>query len=68
LNRAANTYWTDDRLRAQRVAARALPSLAPVRDLPAMDSLRDYHPGDVRSLRDGDYAYASGDARGLRAI
>lgn len=35
MNRAANTYWTDDRLRAQRVAARALPSLAPVRDLPA---------------------------------
>jgi cell division protein FtsB len=35
LNRAANTYWTDDRLRAQRVAARALPTLAPVRDLPA---------------------------------
>lgn len=35
MNRAANTYWTDDRLRAQRVASRALPSLAPVRDLPA---------------------------------
>ena len=36
MNRAANTYWTDDRLRAQRVATRALPSLAPaVRDLPA---------------------------------
>jgi cell division protein FtsL len=33
LNRVANTYW-DDRLRAQRVATRALPSLAPVRDLP----------------------------------
>ncbi|MGB7925024.1 MAG: septum formation initiator family protein [Pyrinomonadaceae bacterium] len=35
MNRVANTYWTDDRLRAQRVATRALPSLAPVRDLPA---------------------------------
>jgi cell division protein FtsB len=33
LNKAANTYWIDDRLRAQRVAARALPSLAPARDL-----------------------------------
>jgi cell division protein FtsL len=37
LNRVANTYWIDDRLRAQRVATRALPTLAPavVRDLPA---------------------------------
>jgi cell division protein FtsL len=35
LNRVANTYWIDDRLRAQRVTTRALPSLAPVRDLPA---------------------------------
>jgi cell division protein FtsB len=33
LNKAANTYWVDDRLNAQRVAARALPSLAPARDL-----------------------------------
>jgi cell division protein FtsB len=33
LNRAANTYWVDNRLRAQRVAARALPSLAPAREL-----------------------------------
>ena len=33
MNKAANTYWVDDRLRAQRVAARALPSLAPARDL-----------------------------------
>jgi cell division protein FtsL len=33
LNKAANTYWIDDRLRAQRVAARALPSLAPAREL-----------------------------------
>ncbi len=35
MNRVANTYYWDDRLRAQRVASRALPSLAPVRDLPA---------------------------------
>lgn len=33
MNKAANTYWTDDRLRAQRVASRAFPSLAPARDL-----------------------------------
>ncbi len=33
MNKAANTYWIDDRLRAQRVATRALPSLAPARDL-----------------------------------
>ncbi|HEV7843092.1 MAG TPA: septum formation initiator family protein [Pyrinomonadaceae bacterium] len=33
MNKAANTYWVDDRLRAQRVAARALPSLAPAREL-----------------------------------
>src|ERR1051325_4960879 len=34
LNRAANTYWTDDRLRAQRVATRAATaSLEPVREL-----------------------------------
>jgi cell division protein FtsB len=33
LNKAANTYWVDDRLRAQRVATRALPSLAPAREL-----------------------------------
>lgn len=33
MNKAANTYWVDDRLSAQRVAARALPSLAPARDL-----------------------------------
>jgi cell division protein FtsL len=34
LNKAANTYWVDNRLRAQRVATRALPSLAtPARDL-----------------------------------
>jgi cell division protein FtsB len=33
LNKAANTFWVDDRLRAQRVAARQLPSLAQARDL-----------------------------------
>ena len=34
MNKAANTYWVDDRLRAQRVAARALPSVAsPAREL-----------------------------------
>jgi cell division protein FtsL len=34
LNKAANTYWIDNRLQAQRVATRALPSLAsPARDL-----------------------------------
>jgi cell division protein FtsB len=33
LNKAANTYWTDHRLRAQRVATRPLPTLAPARDL-----------------------------------
>ena len=34
MNKAANTYWVDNRLRAQRVAARALPSLAaPAREL-----------------------------------
>jgi cell division protein FtsB len=33
LNKAANTYWTDDRLRAQRVATRTLPSLVPAREL-----------------------------------
>jgi cell division protein FtsB len=33
LNKAANTYWVDDRLRAQRVAVRAIPSFAPARDL-----------------------------------
>jgi len=33
LKRVANTYWTDDRLRAQRVASRALPNLTPAREL-----------------------------------
>ena len=33
MNRAVNTYWIDDRLRAQHVAPRAVPSFGPVRDL-----------------------------------
>lgn len=34
MNKAANTYWVDNRLRAQRVNTRALPSLAsPGREL-----------------------------------
>ena len=33
MNRAANTYWIDDRLRAQRVSERAIPSFVPTRDL-----------------------------------
>ncbi|MCA1850158.1 MAG: septum formation initiator family protein [Acidobacteria bacterium] len=33
MNKAANTYWADNRLRAQRVATRPLPSLAPAREL-----------------------------------
>jgi cell division protein FtsL len=33
LNRAANAYWIDDRLRSQRVALRAVPALRPARDL-----------------------------------
>jgi cell division protein FtsB len=33
LSKVANTYWIDSRLDAQRVTARALPSLAPVRDI-----------------------------------
>ena len=33
MNKAANTYWVDDRLRAQRVATRVLPTLAPAREL-----------------------------------
>jgi cell division protein FtsL len=34
LNKAANTYWIDNRLQAQRVATRALPDLAsPAREL-----------------------------------
>ena len=34
MNKAANTYWVDNRLQAQRVATRAIPSLAsPAREL-----------------------------------
>jgi cell division protein FtsL len=33
LKRVANTYWTDDRLRAQRGASRALPNFTPAREL-----------------------------------
>ena len=34
MNKAANTYWIDNRLQAQRVATRALPGLAaPAREL-----------------------------------
>ena len=33
MNKAANTYWVDNRLRAQRVAVRAMPSLAPAREI-----------------------------------
>lgn len=33
MKRVANTYWTDDRLRAQRVAERALPNLPTASEL-----------------------------------
>ena len=33
MNKAANIYWVDNRLRAQQVATRDLPTLAPARDL-----------------------------------
>jgi cell division protein FtsB len=33
LNKAANTYWTDSRLAAQRPAARALALTAPAREI-----------------------------------
>lgn len=33
MNKVANTYWVDDRLRSQRVASRTLPSFAPAREL-----------------------------------
>ena len=33
MNKVANTYWVDNRLRAQQVVARALPSLAPARSI-----------------------------------
>jgi cell division protein FtsB len=34
LNKAANSYWVDERLRAQRVAARPLPAISTALDLP----------------------------------
>jgi cell division protein FtsB len=34
LNKAANSYWIDDRLRAQRVAARSFPAVTSALDLP----------------------------------
>ena len=33
MNKAANIYWVDNRLRSQRIATRALPALAPAREL-----------------------------------
>jgi cell division protein FtsB len=33
VNKAANIYWTDNRLRVQRVATRELPTLAPAREV-----------------------------------
>lgn len=34
MNKAANSYWIDERLRAQRVAARSLPAISSALDLP----------------------------------
>src|SRR5207253_8719018 len=34
LNKAANSYWIDERLRAQRVATRSLPAISTALDLP----------------------------------
>jgi cell division protein FtsB len=33
LNKAVDSYWADDRLSAQRVVSRTIPTFAPVRDL-----------------------------------
>lgn len=33
MNKAANIYWVDNRLRTQRVATRDLPALTPAREL-----------------------------------
>ncbi|HMF55756.1 MAG TPA: septum formation initiator family protein [Pyrinomonadaceae bacterium] len=33
MNKVANTYWVDNRLQAQRVTERAIPSFTPARDL-----------------------------------
>ncbi|MBD0372672.1 MAG: septum formation initiator family protein [Pyrinomonadaceae bacterium] len=34
MNKAANSYWVDERLRAQRTAARTLPAVSSALDLP----------------------------------
>lgn len=34
MNKAANSYWVDERLRAQRVTARPLPAISSALDLP----------------------------------
>ena len=34
MNKAANSYWVDERLRAQRVTARAVPAISSALDLP----------------------------------
>jgi cell division protein FtsB len=34
LNKAANSYWVDERLRSQRVTARAVPAISSALDLP----------------------------------
>lgn len=34
MNKAANSYWIDERLRAQRVAARSIPAISSALDLP----------------------------------
>ena len=34
MNKAANSYWVDERLRAQRVAARSIPAISSALDLP----------------------------------
>lgn len=34
MNKAANSYWIDERLRGQRVAARSLPAISSALDLP----------------------------------
>ena len=34
MNKAANTYWIDERLRAQRVTARSIPAISSALDFP----------------------------------
>ena len=34
MNKAANSFWIDERLRAQRVAARSIPTISSALDLP----------------------------------